>query len=180
MRILFKAVMVLSAILFSEKAFAQYDEDWAVVEYNVKVVSFEAGKSARADLYRNTINGRYHISIRSDASKPSTYEFKNQVYHSDHPSYQYMFYAPGGPWYFTPHASFRIPSEDGWAFVRLIRAFCDGRAKYFTLFKQEYGNQLAVYHFNGYYDTALYASDLPGYSYFFYESYDKWYFNLGE
>ena len=171
-KLTFFLLLALSCIVNAQ---AQ-DADWTIVEYNVRVVCFDLGISERADLFRNTINGRYFIAIRDEANRPVTYEFKNQVYHSDDPSYTFMFYYSGGNRYFTPQAAIRLPNEDNWEYVHLVRAYSRGRAKYVRLYKREYSDDISINEC-GYYDTMIYESDDPSFTYYYSDGHDNWYFN---
>lgn len=106
------------SLLNAAPAAAQVDEDWVVVENNVRFVNFDKAESKRGSLYLNTINGRYAAEMDID-------KYWHWVEESDRPGYKFMtnfgsdFFTRW--WYFNSDVIDSLPPVDGRVFVALSR-----------------------------------------------------------
>ena len=174
---------VLSCILFLVLpafyccVYGQEEPDWIVVDYGVRIVEIESGKSNTADIYKNTINGRFAMLPHSENNETMYY-----IEYSNHPSYKYMFIWGneffGRKWYFNAKTTLNLPMQDDLKFNQLIKAYCDSRSGYFRLFTNVVNNNMIIVDDDPFFGYIVYRSDNPRYTYMFRRSGIYWYFTL--
>ncbi len=165
------------SLLNAAPAVAQDDEDWVVVETNVRFVSFDKAESKRGSLLLNTINGRFAAEMDIDV-------FWHWVEESDRPGYKYMtnfgtdFFTR--MWYFNSDVIGSLPPVYGNVFVALVKAVSDdGRYEYFRVYRNEASNELRVsIPDDPMFSPMVFRTGRSDYPYYFTKGAFTWYFRL--
>ena len=178
-----RIVTVLTAGLFAMSllnaapAVAQDDEDWVVVENNVRFVNFDKAESKRGSLYQSTINGRYAAEMDID-------KYWHWVEESDRPGYKYMtnfgsdFFTRW--WYFNSDVIGSLPPVDGRVFVALVKAVSDdGRYEHFRVYRNEASHELIIsIPDDPFFAPMVFRTGRSDYPYYFTKGAFTWYFRL--